>query len=129
MADRRIENPFEKSLDAFLGSEEKRDEEAVEESSKAEEKRVGVKRTSPTNLRGIPKRRGVGKSRRKGLREGYVRYSFVVRENILDNMKALAWWRREDIYRVMEDALSDYLKKKSVREELEKAADKYKKSS
>ncbi|MCM8817630.1 MAG: hypothetical protein NC913_09030 [Candidatus Omnitrophica bacterium] len=50
-----------------------------------------------------------------GLKEGWIRATFIVREEYLEKIKALSYWDRKDIKEVVDEALSQYLKNKKVR--------------
>jgi len=128
LKERRINNPFESGLNTFLqiSPEPLPVEPAVHEGIAVEETKPRQIQTPAKKVGIIPKRRGVGKARSEGLKEGYVRFSSVAREDTLFKLKALAWWRRMDIYQMVEEALTDYLKKKPNLEDLEKAVETYK---
>ncbi|MCX7705717.1 MAG: hypothetical protein N2115_05615 [bacterium] len=50
-----------------------------------------------------------------GLKEGWIRATFIVREEHLEKIKALSYWERKDIKNVVDEALSQYLKNKKVK--------------
>lgn len=50
-----------------------------------------------------------------GLKDGWIRATFIVREDYLDKIKALAYWERKDIKQVVDEAMTEYLKKKNVK--------------
>lgn len=52
---------------------------------------------------------------KEGLREGFTRATFIVKEDYLDKLKALAYWERKRIREVINEALSSYLKGKKIR--------------
>jgi len=54
-------------------------------------------------------------SRRAGLREGWIRTSLVVKEDILGKIKALAWWERKTPRKIINEALTQYLKDKEIK--------------
>ena len=53
---------------------------------------------------------------RQGLREGWKRHTFIVREQHLERIQAVAYWERRDIKEVVDEALQMYLKEKDIRE-------------
>lgn len=50
-----------------------------------------------------------------GLREGWTRATFILREDYLGKIKALAYWKRKNIKEVMNEALEEYLKGKKIK--------------
>lgn len=52
---------------------------------------------------------------KEGLREGFTRATFIVREDYLDKLKALAYWERKKLREVINEALGSYLKGKKIR--------------
>jgi hypothetical protein len=52
------------------------------------------------------------KSTRRGLKAGWTRATFIVREDVLEKFKSLAYWERQDLKDVVDRALSSYLKGK-----------------
>lgn len=52
---------------------------------------------------------------RAGLKDGWIRATFIVREENLSKLKALAYWERKGIKEVVDDALSSYLSDKKVK--------------
>jgi len=70
-----------------------------------------------------PKKRGrpktstriITKSSQEGAKEGYTRATFIVREDLLDKVKALAYWDRKLIKDVVEEALENHLKDRRIR--------------
>lgn len=67
--------------------------------------------------RGRPKgpTRMITKSSQVGIKEGYTRATFIVKEGILDKVKALAYWDRKTIKEVVEEALENHLKGRKIR--------------
>ncbi|MCM8764739.1 MAG: hypothetical protein NC830_05225, partial [Candidatus Omnitrophica bacterium] len=64
--------------------------------------------------RSIQKRKDIPKTK-LGLREGWIRATFIVREEYLKKIKAISYWDRKDIKQVIDEALTAYLKNKKVR--------------
>ena len=50
----------------------------------------------------------------KGLKDGWIRATFILRKVYLDNLKALAYWERRKIKEVVDDAFRLYLKGKKT---------------
>lgn len=67
--------------------------------------------------RGRPKTstRVITKGSQKGVQEGDTRVTFIVREDLLDKVKALAYWDRILIKDVVEEALENHLKGRRIR--------------
>jgi hypothetical protein len=55
------------------------------------------------------------KSSFEGLKEGWTRATFILREDYLDKIKSLAYWRRKNIKEVMDEVLEEYLKGKKIK--------------
>ena len=52
---------------------------------------------------------------KEGLKEGWIRATFIVREEHLEKIKAVSYWDRKDIKQVVDEALGEYLKNKRVK--------------
>jgi hypothetical protein len=50
-----------------------------------------------------------------GLREGWTRATFILREGHLEKIKSLAYWKRRNIKEVMDEALGKYLEGKKIK--------------
>jgi len=50
-----------------------------------------------------------------GLREGWTRATFILREDYLEKIKSLAYWKRKNIKEVLDDVLEEYLKGKKIK--------------
>jgi hypothetical protein len=50
-----------------------------------------------------------------GLRKGWTRATFILREDYLEKIKSLAYWKRKNIKEVMDEALEQYLKGKKIK--------------
>ncbi len=50
-----------------------------------------------------------------GLREGWTRATFILREDYLEKIKSLAYWKRRNIKEVVDEALEEYLKGKKIK--------------
>jgi hypothetical protein len=51
----------------------------------------------------------------KGLRPGWTRATFIVKEETVQQLKAVAYWDRKELKRVVEEAFQVYLQGKDVR--------------
>jgi len=52
---------------------------------------------------------------KQGLKEGWARATFIVREDYIDKLKAVAYWDRKQIKEVIDEALTAYLKGKKIK--------------
>lgn len=50
-----------------------------------------------------------------GLKKGWIRATFIVREEYLEKIKSLSYWERKDIKQVVDEAFTEYLKNKKVK--------------
>lgn len=57
----------------------------------------------------------MAKSSEKGLRDGWTRATFILRNDYLEKIKALAYWQRKKVKEVIDEALGDYLIGKKVK--------------
>ena len=55
------------------------------------------------------------KSSQEGLKDGWTRATFILREDYLGKIKALAYWKRKNIKEVMDEALEEYLKGRKIK--------------
>lgn len=56
-------------------------------------------------------------STRRGLRSGWIRATFIVREEHAEKIRKVAWWERKKVTEVIEEALSSYLEEKKPGED------------
>jgi hypothetical protein len=56
-----------------------------------------------------------GTTTSKGLRPGWTRATFIVKEETVQQLKAVAYWDRKELKRVVEEAFSTYLDGKRVK--------------
>ena len=63
---------------------------------------------------GTPSKPRKGSTTSKGLRPGWTRATFIVREETLQQLKAVAYWDRKELKRVVEEAFGQYLRDKEV---------------
>jgi hypothetical protein len=69
-----------------------------------------------------PRRETIKKdASRAGLPDGWTRFSFIVREDYEEKVKALAFWNRQGIKETMDEIIRQYLSKKSVSSILDEA--------
>ena len=59
-----------------------------------------------------PKKKYKTKTSQEGTRDGEIRATFIVKESLLEKIKAVAYWERVQIKTVVNDALESYLSKK-----------------
>lgn len=64
-------------------------------------------------VRGRPKTstREITKTSQEGTREGEIRATFIVNEHLLEKIKAIAYWNRQQIKLVIAEALEMYIDK------------------
>jgi hypothetical protein len=54
------------------------------------------------------------KTSQKGLKKGWTRATFILRNDYLENIKALAYWERKKVKEVVDEILGFYLKGKRI---------------
>jgi uncharacterized protein YnzC (UPF0291/DUF896 family) len=59
-------------------------------------------------------KQGVINSSQRGLTNGWTRNTFILREDYLEKIRALAYWERKTIKEVVDEALGSYLKGKRI---------------
>ena len=57
----------------------------------------------------------MAKSSQKGLRQGWTRATFILRDAYLEKIKALAYWDRTSVKAIIDEALGGYLKGKRIK--------------
>lgn len=57
----------------------------------------------------------LNKTSQKGLKDGWIRATFILRKDYLEELKALAYWERKKIKEVIDEALRLYLRTKETR--------------
>jgi hypothetical protein len=55
------------------------------------------------------------KSSQKGLKSGWTRATFILRDDYLEKVKASAYWERKSVKEVIDDALRAYLRGKRIK--------------
>jgi len=55
--------------------------------------------------------REITKSSQEGTRQGETRATFIVKEDLLEKLKGIAFWEREQIKTVINQALQEYISK------------------
>jgi hypothetical protein len=71
--------------------------------------------TGKTSQRSKTKRPGDRNAARAGLKDGWIRATFIVREENVNKLKALAYWDRRGIKDIVDEALTEYLKEKNIK--------------
>ena len=56
-----------------------------------------------------------GSTTSKGLRPGWTRATFIVKEETVQQLKAVAYWDRKELKRVVEEAFRAYLQGKQIK--------------
>jgi hypothetical protein len=54
----------------------------------------------------------------KGLKNGWIRATFILKKDYLEKLKSLSYWERKKIKEVIDEALGSYLKEKRVRKRI-----------
>ena len=54
----------------------------------------------------------------KGLKNGWIRATFILRKDYLEKLKSLSYWERKKIKEVIDEALGSYLKGKRIRKRM-----------
>jgi hypothetical protein len=54
------------------------------------------------------------KASQLGLKEGWTRATFIIREELLEKLKNLSYWDRKPIKEIINDILASYLKDKQI---------------
>jgi hypothetical protein len=105
-----MENNNEKNSDPFVwisGGEEVKSKEPD-----------SIQSIQPSLKSRATKRRSLKPSTpaaKAGLKSGWIRATFIVREEYLDKLKSLAYWDRKDIKTVLDEALERYLTGKKIK--------------
>jgi hypothetical protein len=69
--------------------------------------------STPDNPR-TPSKQSKGTTTSKGLRPGWTRATFIVREETVQQLRAVAYWDRKELKRVVEEAFCTYLNGRQV---------------
>ncbi len=70
---------------------------------------LGEDKAPETTRRGVTKR-GVTKTSQIGTKPNETRATFIINEDILEDLKALAWFERKSIKQALNEALQGYIK-------------------
>ena len=70
---------------------------------------------STPDHRSTPSTPSKGATTSKGLRPGWTRATFIVREETVQQLKAVAYWDRKELKRVVEEAFRLYLEGKEIK--------------
>jgi len=54
-------------------------------------------------------------SSEKGLQDGWIRATFILRKDYLNKLRAVAYWERKKMKKVIDEALGSYLKGKKIK--------------
>jgi len=66
---------------------------------------------------GVAVKRETTKTSQIGTKPGETRATFIINEDTLENLKALAWYERKSIKQVLNEALEEYFKRiKNIKE-------------
>ena len=57
-----------------------------------------------------PTKREISKTSEVGVKAGETRATFIINKDILEDLKALAWYERKSIKQVLNEALEGYIK-------------------
>jgi len=128
MAEKRMgSNPLSRPdpVDALLSTSVKDDGSSI--NSKPSINSIPSIQSIPTRER-PPRREPINKdTSRAGLPDGWTRFSFIVRDDYEEKVKALAFWSRQGIKETMDEIIRQYLSKKSVSSILDEAMEAYNK--
>ena len=62
-----------------------------------------------------PKRKQILNSNKAGLKQGWIRATFIVKEDNLMKIKALAYWERKEIKEIIDNAFEAFLAGKDIK--------------
>lgn len=62
-----------------------------------------------------PQKKTTTDPKRAGLKKGWIRATFIVREEKLSHLKALAYWDRKEIKEIVDEAITEYLAGKEIK--------------
>lgn len=82
---------------------------------------MGDKPNSPKRGRPITQTKEITKSSQEGTKENETRATFIVNEELLDKIKAIAYWDRVLVKDVLNTALQEYVDKKNPKARPEEA--------
>jgi excisionase family DNA binding protein len=82
---------------------------------------LGEKSDRPKIGRPATSGRRIAKSSQEGVKENETRATFIVNEEYLEKLKAIAYWERKPLKSVINNALSEYINKANVRPRPEEA--------
>ena len=75
---------------------------------------LGESQNKPKVGRPITQTKVITKSSQQGTKESETRATFIVKEELLDKVKDIAYWDRKLIKDVINSALEDYIKAKGI---------------
>lgn len=65
--------------------------------------------------RPVTYKREILKTSQEGLPENWTRATYIVRESIVEQLKAVAYWERKQVKQVIEEAFQNYLADKEIK--------------
>lgn len=88
---------------------------------------LGEEKTDKPEVKAQPvKREEITKTTQEGTYEGETRATFIINENKLETLKALAYWERKKIKNLLDEALAMFIESKAP--DIEKAKTEFDKS-
>jgi hypothetical protein len=103
---------FSSGIDAlFNDAKEQKKEEGVKRIGAMFNELTDLLKAEESTKKGRPKTstKVVTKSTQEGTKEGEARATFIVREDLLEKVKLLAYWERVKIKDVLNDALAEHI--------------------
>ena len=97
---------FKGGLNSLMGGPSKPVPSAKPAKEAAKKRKVG----RPATIN-----RTVTKTSQEGLKEGWTRATFIVREDLLEKVKNLAYWDRKQVKEVVNEAIESHVKGKRIK--------------
>jgi len=114
---------FKGGLDSLLGETSSAPEERAQPVKRTEKDKIPITLGLPVKL----KRAEITKTTQEGTYEGEIRATFIIKENKLELLKALAYWERKKIKDLLDESIDSLLKAKDP-ELLKKVIEEYNKT-
>jgi predicted porin len=86
----------------------------LEQDATQEEMIEQVKEVTQVNSPVMKSEMPMVKTSQKGLHQGWSRATFILQEDLIDKLKAIAYWERMTIKDVLQDALAEYFKDRDI---------------